>query len=148
MMSKQINFKTIDKTIICTVITIFLTQLKCSNGLNVQDLTFVYTEDFQIPNGSLGAKMMTSYDELMIVKNQFNSINVPSWTAVAMMLSLVVVSPFLVLPLLEFLQDLPLNKQCLLNYLYQDVLKTNLLFVWLWALSGMTFKILVENHNL
>ena len=145
MMYKQIHFRSTDRNIICTAVIVFLTQLKSSYGLNIQDSSFVFAEDFQKPNGSLEAKMMTSYDELTIEKILLNSNDVSSWTAVAMMFSLFVVSPFLHLPLIWFLQDLPLNKQCLLSHLYQDVLKINLLFVWLWAPSGITFKILVEN---
>ena len=145
MMYKQIHFRSTDRNSICTAVIVFLTQLKSSYGLNIQASSFVFAEDFQKPNGSLEAKMMTWYDELAIEKILLNSKDIPSWTAVAMMFSLFVVSPFLILPLIWFLQDLPLNKQCLLSYLYQDVLKSNLLFVWLWALSGMTFKILVEN---
>ena len=81
------NFETTDRTIICTVVTLFLTQIKYSYGLNVQDLSFTLTEHFQTSNESLEVKVMTSYDELMIQKILLNYKDVPSWSAVAMMFS-------------------------------------------------------------
>ena len=145
-MAKQRIFKFNDQIILCTVVNILVSQVQCSYGMTIQDLNLDDSEDFQNANGSLGEKIMTSYDELIIEKILLNSKDVPSWTAVSMMFLVFILSPFFVLPLLGFLQDLPLNKQCIMSYLYQDVLKTNLLFVCFWTLSGMTFKILSENY--
>ena len=55
-----------------------------------------------------------------------------------------VLSPFLNTCLLFFLQDLPLTKQCIMNTLYQDVIRINLALVSFWTVSGIISKFLIE----
>ena len=145
-MAKQRIFKCTDQIILWFVVNILVSQVQYSYGMMIQDLNLDHSEGFPKANGSLGARIMTSYDELIIEKILLNCNDAPSWNAVSMMFLVFIVSPLFVLPLLWFLQDLPLNKQCIMSYLYQDVLKANLLFVCFWTLSGMTFKILSENY--
>ena len=47
------------------------------------------------------------------------------------------ISPILTLLILSYLQEQPLNKQCVMNKLYQDVIKANLLMIWLWTCSAL-----------
>ena len=145
-MSKHKIFRCTDQIIFWTVVNILAYQVQYSVGMIIQGLNLNDTKNYQKSTGSLGATIMTSYDELIVERTLLDSKDVPSCAAVSMMILLFVVSPFFVLPLLWFLQDLPLNKQCVMNYLYQDVIKTNLLFVWFWTLTGMDFKILSENY--
>ena len=71
----------------------------------------------------------------------------PSLSIVVIMALIVILSPFLNLFLLYFLQDLPINKQCIMNTLYQDTIKVNLLLVCFWTLSGMIYKCVTETRN-
>ena len=145
-MAKQRISKCTDQIFVWTVVNILVSQAQFSYGMIIQDFNMDHSIGFTKANGSLKARIMTSYDELIIDKILLNAKDAPSWTAVSMMFLVLIVSPFFVFPLLWFLQDLPLNKQCIISYLYQDVLKINLLFVCFWTLSGITFKILSENY--
>ena len=147
MRPKIISQRFMNRALVCTLINLFLLQMECSCESNLEPIIPNFSEDEKETNGSDQIKLMTSIGELMVNRNNLlNHNDIPSWLAVAAMVVVLVMSPFCALPLLWFLQDLPLNKQCILNSLYQDVIKSNLLFVWLWTFTGMTFKILSENY--
>ena len=147
MKPKMISRIFTNRALVCTLISIFLFQIECSCESDLKEIVPDFSEHVKEMNGSDQIKLTTSIGELLANKNDLLNYNyIPSWLAVAAMVVVFVMSPFFVLPLLWFLQDLPLNKQCILNSLYQDVIKANLLFVWLWTFTGMTFKILSENY--
>ena len=143
-MSEQSLLMYSNRIIFWTLVIFFPSQLQYAYGFNVKKKTLDYSDDPQKINENQDSRLMTSYDEMIVERISLSSNDILSWTAVTMMISLFVASPFFVLPLLWFLQDLPLNKQCIMNCLYQDVIKINLLFVWSWAFSAITFKILAE----
>ena len=58
------------------------------------------------------------------------------------MLLISIVSLFLYSVLTGTLQDQPLSKQCLVNRLYQDAARINLISVCFWALSGVVWSVL------
>ena len=67
-----------------------------------------------------------------------------SWQVVSCMAFVFLVSPFFVKVILSFLRDQPPTKQCTVTYLYQDLIKVHLGFVWVWSLSGIILKILSD----
>ena len=54
---------------------------------------------------------------------------------------MLVASTVLILSVWAYLDNLPLYRQCLLLYLYQDVLKVLLANVWFWSFSAMVCKV-------
>ena len=72
----------------------------------------------------------------------------PPLTSVVIMALIAILSPFLNTCLLFFLQDLPLTKQCIMNTLYQDVIRINLALVSFWTISGMISKFLIEMNKI
>ena len=68
----------------------------------------------------------------------------PPLMTIVIMAIVSLLSPFLSISLLFWLQDLPLTKQCIMNTLYQDIVKLNLTLVSFWIFSGVTSKVLVE----
>ena len=75
-------------------------------------------------------------------KMEQNPNNIISWTVIFAMSTIGVLSPYLNLLWIRFLKDQPLNKQCALNCLSRDLIRTNLLFCWTWSVSPILFKIL------
>ena len=70
-----------------------------------------------------------------------------SWKVVVSMAFVFIASPLFAQMLLCFLRDQPLTKQCTMNYLYQDLIKAHLGFIWLWSLSGIIMKINLKAEN-
>ena len=69
-----------------------------------------------------------------------------SWNIFVFMLLISFLSPFCILLWLKYLQDQPLNKQSFMNKLVQDVIRLNLMIVWIWTLPFMMLK-LIERSN-
>ena len=130
----------------CTFFIILLFQLQSSHGLDINFPSFSHNEDSEKTQRNFYSMVMTSSGRLVIENVLLTSNDIPSWTSLGVMSSVFAMSPLFVLPLLWFLQDLPLSKQCIMNTLYQDVIRTNLLIVLIWTFSGLTFKILSENY--
>ena len=71
----------------------------------------------------------------------------PPLMTIIIMATISLLSPFLNILLLFWLQDLPLTKQCIMNTLYQDIVKLNLTLVSFWIFSGFISKALVETRE-
>ena len=67
-----------------------------------------------------------------------------SWKVTSCMAFVFLASPFFVKVILSFLRDQPPTKQCTVTYLYQDLIKVHLGFVWVWSSSGIILKILSD----
>ena len=92
----------------------------------------------------------TNHESRNSTFHQWSEVNEasPPMTSVVIMALITMLSPFLNTCLLFFLQDLPLAKQCIMNTLYQDVIRINLALVSFWTVSGMISKFLVEMNNI
>ena len=75
-------------------------------------------------------------------KMEKNPNNIISWTVIFAMSTIGVLSPYLNLLWIRFLKDQPLSKQCALNCLSRDLIRTNLLFCLTWSVTPILFKIL------
>ena len=71
-----------------------------------------------------------------------------SWSVVILMTLILVLSPLCTLLWVRFLEDRPLNRQCLLYKLNEDLSKVNLLFVLIWSLLALLLKMLEKSGNL
>ena len=91
-------------------------------------------------NGGKAVKML-EYPDLTTISSvseydtfsegRRNSLAVPN--GVALIMSLIfAIAPFCGALMLGFLKDQPLDKQGLVNHLFQDLIKGNYLFVFLW----------------
>ena len=92
----------------------------------------------------------TNHESKISTLYQWSEVNEasPPMTSVVIMALIAILSPFLNTCLLFFLQDLPLTKQCIMNTLYQDVIRINLALVSFWTVSGMISKFLIETNNI
>ena len=70
-----------------------------------------------------------------------------SWNVFVFMLLISILAPFCILLWLKYLQDQPLNKQSLMNKLVQDVIRLNLMVVWIWTLPFMMLKLLERSNQ-
>ena len=70
-----------------------------------------------------------------------------SWNIFVFMLLISILAPFCILLWLKYLQDQPLNKQSLMNKLVQDVIRLNLMVVWIWTLPFMMLKLLEPSNQ-
>ena len=70
-----------------------------------------------------------------------------SWNIFVFMLLISILAPFCILLWLKYLQDQPLNKQSLMNKLVQDVIRLNLMVVWIWTLPFMMLKLLERSDQ-
>ena len=89
---------------------------------------------------------LTNQESSDTIWHQWSKVNEtsPPLTSVVIMALIAILSPFLNICLLYFLQDLPLTKQCIMNTLYQDVIRINLALVSFWTVSGIISKFFIE----
>ena len=63
-----------------------------------------------------------------------------SWMIALTLLQIFLISPCLSNLLVGFFQNQPMQKQCVMNTLYQDVIQMNQLLVWCWTMSGLIIQ--------
>jgi len=114
-------------------------SFKNGNGLQQhmeRNKPIEYIDHMANSSNSQGEKM---------VSDKSGSFTLPICVVIFMSLAFVI-APIISSLLLRFLQDRPLSKQCLVNYLLRDLIKMNNLLVCLWTTLAFCF-ILFEHHK-
>ena len=122
-------------------------QLKCNAQPNFMTSPGIASMN-QIENNSVGQESLNVSKEHEINHNEMKNIDTSlSWAIIGCQIFLFLVSPLLAGILLSFLRNQPLTKQCTMTYLYQDLIKGHLGFIWVWSSSGIIMKILLPMAN-
>ena len=88
---------------------------------------------------------MTSTERLIIQSSNYEEINSHpdvSWIVATLLLLLSIISPIFSTLIIGFFQDQPMQNQCVMITLYQDIAKTSQIFIWWWAICGIIVKVL------
>ena len=118
--------------------------LACANN---QNLVLANAEKMVSAENGANSTNQESSDTIWHQWYEVNEAS-PPLTSVVIMALIAILSPLLNTCLLFFLQDLPLTKQCIMNTLYQDVIRINLALVSFWTISGMISKFLIEMNKI
>ena len=88
---------------------------------------------------------MTSTERLIIQSSNYEEINSHpdvSWIVATLLLLLSIISPIFSTLIIGFFQDQPMQNQCVMITLYQDIAKTSQIFIWWWAICGIIVQVL------
>ena len=95
----------------------------------------------EFSNASTSANYNTLNTTESILSSQGTTATNFSW-----LIFILIVSTFLAYIIICAIQDQPLNQQCLVSRLYQDVVRINLFLVWFWIFSALVWSLREEEN--